>query len=137
MKFWDLALMMIIINVFGAALIGSGLFTQMGMTETFEFGDTTQADFLSIEQGAKSSIADSISSDDPTTEIFGRESISRAKSVSNFFDKLFAYIFWPAKLMQMFNVPSQIGMAFTTLFNGVQIIGIIQFITGRNLRDYE
>jgi hypothetical protein len=141
MKFWELTLFMILINVFGSALTNSGLFTAMGFTidpYTLESMSGTQADIETFQGRMNNTISSEITGDDPTSKAFGSVSDSITTSFHTFFDTFSRYILWPAMIMQMvFHIPAVIGYAFTIMFNLIQAIGLFQFITGRSFKDYE
>jgi hypothetical protein len=136
-KFWELTLVMILFNLFGSALVNSGLFTSMGISENIYVSSPTQTDIEDMEEKLKTSVSDQVSSNDPATTLFGVISDATSKVISSFFNPLKRYIFWPNMIMQLFGIPNEIGYAFTIVFNTIQLIGILQFITGKGFREME
>lgn len=136
MKFWELTLIMVLFNVFGSALFNAGLFSELGIYDKPPFKTSGETDINSLEQQVKESTSDQITSTDPATSLFGFISDASVKII-NFFDTVKNYIFWPAVVLQYFGIPNQIGAAFTIVFNLIQIIGIIQILTGKSFMGVE
>lgn len=139
MKFYELTLIMLLVNAFGIALTSSGLFTAMGMTGAINFGDmsTVETRINTMENATMSGISDTVSGTGIIETAYAWFSSFVQKLTGNiggFFNQMKAYILWPSMILQIFGVPSQIGHAFTAVFNIIQIVGLIQFISGRNFK---
>lgn len=139
MKFYELTMIMLLVNVFGVALTSSGLFTAMGMSGTINLGDmnTAETRIETIENATMSGINDEITGSGIIETAYAWVAGFMQKltgNVGGFFNKMKSYILWPSMMMQMFGIPSQIGHAFTIVFNLIQVVGIIQFISGRSFK---
>lgn len=137
MRFYELTLIMILVNVFGAALTNSGAFSQMGLDAEIVSFHPTQTDIETMEQDLKESVAGDVSGDDATETIFGLVTKAIVQSFNKVFDPLRKYILWPALIMQAFGIPSEISFGFTIIFNIIQVIGLLQFVTGRSFKQIE
>jgi len=137
MKFYDLLLIMIMLNIFGAALTNSGAFGQMGLSAEFLPTESTSDDVEEMETGLNEAVEGKISGDNPIEAIFGLISNIIVKSYKNVLGPFERYIFWPKIMMLEFGIPSQIAWGFTILFNFIQIVGLWQFVTGRSFKQIE
>jgi len=137
MKFYEIVLFILIFNLIGNALIGSGVFTHMAIENYYITGNIseTQSDISSIESQFNSSTA--FTSDDPISRLFGLESVTRVVAGTKFFLSLNRYLFLPSVIMGYFDIPNLIINAFTTLLIFIYIAGILQFLTGRNIKQAE
>jgi len=137
MKFYDIILFILIFNVMGNALISSGMFTHMSLVNYYITGNMTeiQSDLSSIESQFNTSTA--ISSEDPISKLFGLESVSRLTAGTKFFLTLYKYLFLPSVILGYFGIPWQINLAVTTLLFIVYLVGFLQFISGRNIKQSE
>jgi hypothetical protein len=133
MKFWELTLIMIMFNAFGFALSSSGFFSRLGFTESLPYISTAEEDVNNAEEVAREFADTGVTSLDAVSMLFSIVSESSVKIIK-FFDTIKGYIFWPATLLSYFNVPWQIGSAVTVVFNMVQVVGIVQIITGKSFR---
>src|SRR4030043_385529 len=99
MRFWDLALMMVLVNVFGAALSSSGALNKMGLSAEITAYNPTQDDITTMEEDLKSSVSGDITGYDSTDTVFGIITKAIVQSFNKVFDPLKKYILWPAMLM--------------------------------------
>ena len=143
MKFYELALFLFILNVFGMAFTSVGLYEEMGFSESFELGGeaTTMEELEQVEEGVRESMGEEVmTGDDPVTYTLGLMYSAVERVTTTIFTPLGAltkYIFWPKIILLKFGVPAQIGNAVTLVFGLIQVIGIAQFLTGRGFKEME
>lgn len=139
MKFWDLFLAVFIFNLVGTAMASSGMFAAMGMTSYQTIGSVEETSDIvaEIQNATQGSVVTEISPIDPDEA--GLSWVYRvvANSVSSFFTPLRHFIFFPAIMMSSFGIPNEFGYMVTIIFDMILAVGILQFVTGRGIRDYE
>lgn len=136
MRFWELALVMILFNSLAFAMTSSGVFTEMGINTTIPYSTDVDSDISELESKVRNSTQDQITSTDVATSIFGVISDTSVKIIT-FFDTIISYIWTPKVIMLYFGVPSQIASVFTAIFVLIEVVGLIQFITGKSMREME
>ena len=132
MKFWDLALIMIIFNVFGSAFVNSGAWVAMGFSGNPQVynGTIAEKNLKDLEQKVKNQ-ANSITKDDSSTAAYEQQTRLNFFGL-NIFEGFKSYVFWPARVMDSFGMPPGFGVAFSIISGFIIIIGIVQFATGRS-----
>lgn len=140
MRFWDITLFLIIINVFGAFLTApGGLIPSLGFTEGVLI-DPTNANNIATEFENEYNTGltqEEITNADPVTQALGLIYEAVKKVWDGILGAINQYIFWLPYLMTRFGVPPEFAYGFQVLLLSIQTIGFAQLITGRSIKAVE
>jgi hypothetical protein len=139
MRFYEIALFFIIMNLFGA--IFTTIAPDLGFKEQIYWeNEETQTKIGEFEKSAKELTgAQEISGEDWWTKTMGyfyNSIFGKARALINFFKN---FAMFPSNFISMIipNLPSQIKTGISALIIFIEGVGIIQFITGRSMREME
>jgi len=130
MRFIDMAIFLLICNLFGGILAGQ--FSDIGITE---FSSMTY-DEQSAAQDLKSDVETqmmpgTVSAQDPVTTFLGiiyEIGSSALRSVTGFFEK---YIFWLPIMLKNLGMPTAFVIPLGVIMLVIEILGIYQLVTGK------
>jgi len=136
MKFWDIALFLFIVNVFGIAF--SALASDMGYSSFYLFHKETTETLQTMESKVQTGISDEeITGDDPVTYALGIMYSVIKKAILAVFNPLKEYILWLPFLLINLGVPTSFAHGMGAIFWLIQIVGLVQIITGRSFAQVE
>lgn len=139
MRFWEITLFLIIINIFGAFF--TGVLPSLGFSAFPILNVTTsevQATALGIEAKYQTGInQEQISSADPLTQALGLLYQAVQMVWNGILGTIKQYVFWLPYLMILYGVPDGFAWGFEVVLVIIQTIGFAQLITGRSLLGVE
>lgn len=132
MRLWDIALFFMILNIFGT------IFTDQLDLPSKVYLDMPE-NVTDVEQELNTAgMKDSeVTGTDPLTNALGWfYNMIRTKAEA-VFNPIKKYVLFSAVVLMVFDVPPVIAYGFASIFLIIQIIGILQFITGRSFKEAE
>lgn len=138
MRLWDIALFFIILNIFGTIWFGSGKFNEEMGFKTELYFDMPE-DLSDIEENVESGgLTDAeVTGTDPLTNALGWFYNMVSTKLSAVLNPLKKYVLFSAVVLMTIGVPSSIAYGFASIFLMIQIIGVVQLVTGRSFREAE
>ncbi|MHA1874043.1 MAG: hypothetical protein ACTSVB_08005 [Candidatus Heimdallarchaeaceae archaeon] len=132
MRLWDIALFFMILNIFGT------IFTDQLDLPSKVYLDMPE-DLSSIESNVESGgLTDAeVTGTDPLTNALGWFYNMISTKLGAILNPLKKYVLFSAIVLITFGVPSAIAYGFTSIFLIIQIIGIVQLVTGRSFKEAE
>jgi len=116
---------------------------ELGYNETFhikegDIGAQRQA-FEDLEEDIQTGISEEeVSGEDPVTYLTGLVYKMIRDTYLGLFGNITKYVYWlPYILITIFGIPTDMANAIGIIFNVIQIIGLIQIITGRSFKGVE
>jgi len=137
MKFWDIALFLIIVNVFGS-FFSNFAYSDLGYRGYYSLHKDQTATLEEMENQTNSGITqEEVTGSDPISNALGLLYSAVVKTFTAVFNPLKSYVLWLPYMLMMFGIPSGFAFAMGSVFWFIQIIGIVQVITGRSFRGVE
>lgn len=134
MRFWDITLFLIIVNIFGVFF--TGLLPSLGYSSYPILSVTSQdiqAKANEIESKYNTGISQSeISNVDPLSQALGLLYQAVQMVWNGILGSLKQYVFWLPYLMIIFGIPNEFAWGFEIMLVIIQTMGFAQLITGRS-----
>lgn len=138
MRFWDIAFFFMIVNIFGSIWYSSnGLNDQIGFKSKLYFDMPT--DLSEIENNTETGGLQNaeVTSTDPLTNALGWFYNMISTKLKAIFTPLKNYVLFSYIVFTTIGVPSSFAYGLTSVFLAIQIIGVVQLITGRSFKEAE
>ena len=136
MKFWDITLFLIIVNIFGAFFYN--LAYDVGYRGGYYIHKDQTATLAEMQNKTNAGIAtEEVSGTDWLSNALGLMFSAIIKVFTGIFTPLQDYVLWLPFFLMTFGVPSTFAYGMGTIFWFIQLIGIAQVFTGRSFRGVE
>jgi hypothetical protein len=137
MKFYEIALFLLIIQLFGGFLWNFAQ-SDLGFTGGVKFYNDRTYDISQIQNQTKGALStDEVSGEDPVSYVLGLSYKAVTKVVNAVMTPLEKYILWIPMMLVTFGVPESFALMVGAVTLFVEGIGLAQFILGRSLKEVE
>jgi len=137
MKFYEIALFLLIIQLFGGFL-WSFAQSDLGFTGGVKFYKDRTYQISEMQNKTKGALStEEVSGEDPVSYVLGLSYKAVTKVVNAVMTPLEEYILWIPLLLVTFGVPENFALGIGAIVLFVEAIGLAQFILGRSLKEVE
>lgn len=137
MKMFDIALFFIILTTFGGTF--GTILAPAGFIEYNTFDKPTTLEIEAMETSIEdvTTPSSTISEQDPLTNALGWGYTIIQSAFSKLLDPLKPYLLFPGHMIGMLipGLPNEIGLGISTIILLIEIVGLVQLLTGRYFKD--
>lgn len=136
MKFYDIALFLMIVNVFAMYFVS--LSESLGYTEYSIFSEPKEEALTEMESEVQEGITqEEITGDDPVTYALGLIYAVVRNAILSVINPLKKYVLWLPYLLMNYGVPGEFAYSMGVIYYFIMIVGLVQIVTGRGFSQVE